>query len=380
MSQLKIALVNLTNGGLSGGGRKYLTKIVPLLQEDPRVTSLNVFVPPQAVSILEPELTQLQTWSEGNLASGYYWLKRELHQLAPDVVFIPNARWLDCGKIPVVGMVRHMEPLTVPVRNSLSTSIKNLVRGYWTKIACERSNRMIAVSQYVRDFLVQHRLIDPKRVGCVYHGIESPPSETATCKPKMLQEKNLGSFIFAAGSLLPKRGLEDAIKAIATLSKQGLSYTLVIAGDPAPGNSFYKEQMNHLAIKCGVASQVVWAGQLNHLEMSWCFYNCAVFVMTSRVEACPNTVLEAMSHGCLCVSTNQPPMPEFFVDSAYYYQARDAEHLARQLITAISVSESEKQQKQSAVLVRASQFDWRTTAKNTISQLELALAENSYPP
>ena len=34
---MRIAVVNLTSGGLSGGYRKYLARLMPLLASDPRV-------------------------------------------------------------------------------------------------------------------------------------------------------------------------------------------------------------------------------------------------------------------------------------------------------------------------------------------------------
>src|SRR5262249_41709890 len=152
----------------------------------------------------------------------------------------------------------------------------------------------------------------------------------------------------------------------------GLSPTLVIAGEPDAGTAFYKRQMGRLARQCGVDGAVIWAGQLNSRGMSWCFYHCAAFVMTSRAEACPNIVLEAMSHGCINVSTRQAPMPEFFADAAFYYRPWDASDLAQQLGWALTLSTGAKEACRAAARHRAAQFDWRATARATVSHLELA--------
>ena len=42
---MKVAIVNLTSGGMSGGYLKYLRTLVPLLRQDPRISRLDVFVP-----------------------------------------------------------------------------------------------------------------------------------------------------------------------------------------------------------------------------------------------------------------------------------------------------------------------------------------------
>ena len=43
---MRVALVNLTSGGLSGGSRKYLLELVPLLRAHRAVRDLHVFLPP----------------------------------------------------------------------------------------------------------------------------------------------------------------------------------------------------------------------------------------------------------------------------------------------------------------------------------------------
>jgi hypothetical protein len=50
--------------------------------------------------------------------------------------------------------------------------------------------------------------------------------------------------------------------------------------------------------------------------MAWCFESCEAFVVTSRGEARPNMVLEALSHGCLSLSTDRPPLPQMLAGAA----------------------------------------------------------------
>jgi len=124
---VKIAIVNLTSGGLSGGYLKYLVNLVPLLRQDPRVTKLDVFVPEGV--LLPAHCGSLRMWPKRDGAAGFPTLRGTLASLAPDVVFFPTARLVDCGAIPTVVMVRNMEPLLVPFGgNGWRESLRNLAR------------------------------------------------------------------------------------------------------------------------------------------------------------------------------------------------------------------------------------------------------------
>jgi len=370
---MRLAVVNITGGGLSGGYRKYLEKLIPLLQKDPRVSSLELFVPARSTSLIRLGDIPLQVWPAGNHRSGHSELKAKLRRLAPDVVFIPTARWIDCGRVPVVTMVRNMEPLVDPFNAGARGAIRALARAYMAKKACRRARRIIAVSRYVQEFLVDNWHISGQKIGVVYHGLDVPHPQAEAIKPTALEGKAEGPFIFTAGSIRPYRGLEDLVKALAIMRKRNISQTLIIGGAADQETHFYKERLEHLARELRVASHIIWAGQLNSLEMSWCFYNCDAFVMTSKIEACPNIVLEAMSHGCLCISTDCPPMPEFFGDAAFYYPPGDADGLAVRLIEALNLSEYENSERRTVAINQARQLDWDDTASATISQLQLAL-------
>ena len=374
---MQVAIVNLTGGGLSGGYRKYLQKLMPLLQNDPRISDLSIFIPPQALKVSELlselDTSRIYVWPEMDQVRRYSWLKAHLHQSVPDVVFIPTARWLSISQIPTVVMVRNMEPLVVPFGgNSLLESLKNLARAYTARKACQCSSRVVAVSQYVQDFLVRAWHINPQKIGVTYHGVESPPAPDELVLPDALKGKDLGPFVFTAGSIRPARGLEDLIKALAVLRKRNLPHTLVIGGEPDPRSYSYKKRMEHLADDCGVAAQIIWAGQLSSLEMSWCYSHCSAFVMTSRVEACSNVVLEAMSHGALCISGDNPPMPEFFQDAGRFYVSGNADSLAEALMEQLNRPESEQIYFRRLARQRALDFSWEETAERTIRELEKA--------
>jgi glycosyltransferase involved in cell wall biosynthesis len=361
---MKIALVTLTRGNVSGGNRKHLQRVVPLLRAHPEVERVELFMPPQLAAEGD------RTWPARDELRGFRELRRSLLALRPDVVFIPTARLLRVPGIPVVTMVRNMEPLEVPFDgNPLAEGLKNVVRAAAARAASRRSDRVIAVSDHVREFLVERWGIPPAHIGTVYHGVDAAPADDASA-PASVASLAGTRFLFTAGSIRPARGLDDLVDALPHIPED---VRLVIAGRVDPGLEAYGTRIRRLAEERGVTSRIIWAGHLDARAMAWCFRHATLFVTTSRAEACPNTVLEAMAHGAVSVSTDHAPMPEFFVDAAMYYRARDAAHLAQRVTEALALTLDERTRIREAALARARQYTWEATARATVVELRKAM-------
>lgn len=367
---MHVVLANLTNGGLSGGSRKYLEVLAPMLARHPAVSRLDLFAPPQAVESLHKS-TRLawESWLYNDVSHGFRGLRREILKRRPDVVFVPSARWIDCGPTPVVAMVRNMEPLAVPFAgNPWLEALRTLARRWVAQRACRRADRIIAVSNFVRDYLVDTWKLPVEKVATVYHGIDLPQASDEARRPAALANLNQ-PFLFTAGSVRPYRALEDAVGAMPQILKQREELTLVIGGETEPAMQPYRNRLQKQAEDLGCAHRILWIGKLSQAEMAWCFQQCEAFLMTSRVEACPNTVLEALSQSCINISTTSPPMPEMFGEAALYYSAGNCQDLARQVETALNLDTSERKNRQSAARSRAAEFSWQRTMEETTRQL-----------
>jgi glycosyltransferase involved in cell wall biosynthesis len=369
---VRLAIVNLTGGGLSGGYLNYLRKLVPRLQSSPKIEMLAVFAPETAAPRLHDQNWPIHAWPAADVRWGYPRLKRMLRDLRPDVVFIPTANWLHVGETPVVVMLRNMEPLEIPFGgNSPGETARNLLRRAAARRACIRASRVIAVSDHVRDFLVRRWRLAADAVPVVYHGVDAPTAWREPVVPRELRQQAPGEFLFSAGSIRPARGLLDLVEALPQLCALNPRLSAVIAGAADRGTGGYYRSLIARGRQLGIDSRLVWTGPLSEAEMRWCYERCTAFVMTSRAEACPNIALEAMCHGCACVSVEHAPMPEFFADAALYYRAGDPAGLAASLERVLTEPDIVRTLKQAATL-RSHAFDWETTARRTVAELEAA--------
>jgi glycosyltransferase involved in cell wall biosynthesis len=373
---MRVAIVNLTGGGLSYGYINYLSEVVPRMLRHPRVSQVYVYVPPGFSPYFAGMLpSECLRQFEGGIQERRR-LRLDLGRISPDVVFFPGNQWRNLGWIPSVAMVQSMLPMVMPFGgNGWLDVVKNLVRARLTKIACERANRVIAISNYVQEFLVNNWHIAPTRIGMVYHGVNPPPAAATMRIPVSLPGDWQGKFLFTAGSMHPYRALSDVLNALAVLASQEVRLPLVIAGgvDLDRTQLPYLKKMKHLAEKLGVNSQIAWTGHLNAAEISWCYSHCQLFLMTSRVEACPNIALEAMSHGAFCLAADNPPLPEIFQAAALYYRPKCGEALAQAINKALAYSSEEAGLMRGRAKKRAGDFTWEKTVERTVHELELAI-------
>jgi glycosyltransferase involved in cell wall biosynthesis len=106
--------------------------------------------------------------------------------------------------------------------------------------------------------------------------------------------------------------------------------------------------------------------------MGWCFANCTGFIMTSRIEACPNTVLEALNYGAPSISTTERPMPDFFKANAIYYEAGNSGQLASRMNDILELDPAARGRQAELSKARAREFSWEETTSATAHQLSLA--------
>lgn len=367
---MRVAIVNLTAGGLSGGYLKYLRNLVPRLASHPDVAAVAQFLPEPARGQLSPEGGPVFTWSLPDARRGFSELRRAVAAQRPDVVFIPTAAWLRFGNVPVVIMVRNMEPLERPFGgNPLREALRNLGRRTAAKRACRRAARIIAVSEHVQQFLKNRWRLPPDKVQVIHHGVDEPSPDATATAPASLSHFDAGPFLFTAGSIRPARGLRDLIDALTHLSEP--RPLLVIAGEADAATASHQRALQARAKRLGVDDRIVWTGRLTETEMKWCYRHCHAFVMTSRAEACPNIALEAMSFGCATVSTDHPPMPEFFGDAAWYYKQENPRALAEALRDVAMPPRRTSLAAAARARIRA--FDWNVTAEKTIAELRRAV-------
>lgn len=161
---------------------------------------------------------------------------------------------------------------------------------------------------YVTDRYLQEKYpskgaaINISNVACV-------PDEAAFQKKQIRYTKifadDMKIILGTAGALLPFKGQQFVIKALAHLKKYGMTkFEYWLAGD---GD---EDSLRRLATALNVIDEVKFLGRLNHDSMSDFYKKVDIYIQPSLQEGLPRSVIEAMSVGCCCLGARTAGIPE----------------------------------------------------------------------
>ena len=111
--------------------------------------------------------------------------------------------------------------------------------------------------------------------------------------------KNVKPIICAIGRLAEQKNYPFLLKTIKLFSQEFPSYQLHIYGDGK-----LRKELNILCTKLKIEDKVIFKGNQNKVH-EMIKDNC-MYIMTSNYEGMPNSLMEAMTIGLPCISTDCP--------------------------------------------------------------------------
>ena len=161
-----------------------------------------------------------------------------------------------------------------------------------------------------------------------------------------------------------KKGLDVLLRAFAKIHAQCPSAMLLIAGD---GDAALKKRLMELATDLGIAAEVLWAGQVRGERKQAALGGATLYVLPSHSENFGIALLEAMSAGLPCVTTEgvalarEPDCAEALIR----VPVNDAEALA-EAMQKLLASPDLRQQLSAAAKVAASHYSTETMAAGLV--------------
>jgi glycosyltransferase involved in cell wall biosynthesis len=235
-----------------------------------------------------------------------------------------HANWAVCGAIAgIVGRLRGKPVVTTlrgdDVTRARGWGMQRLVLG----LAVRLSDRLVCVSQAMAEELKARYPHARPRVHVVQNGVHEEFFATRRNHPPGVGTLRLA----AAGSLIPRKGFDLLIEALARARTQS-KLRLRIAGEGPQ-----RRALEALAERLGVRERIEFAGALAPAAMPAFFAAADVFVLPSRAEGRPNVVLEALASGLPVISAELPGVSDLVQPGihGWLFTVGSAEALARAL-------------------------------------------------
>lgn len=160
------------------------------------------------------------------------------------------------------------------------------------------SRRVICISEHVREQVLEGAG-QSCRTSVVYNGVDpqlfSPGKELASNQPK----------IVSVGNLIPIKGHELLIRAVAALTAEFPALSLEIIGDGPE-----RERLELLTSKLNIRERVKFLGRRSRSEVAAAVQACTLFALPSRYEGLGCVYLEAMSVGKAVIGCREQGIAE----------------------------------------------------------------------
>ncbi len=325
----KLHVVHLIEALGPGGAERLL--YTNLKNFDPeRIQSTVVTVYSNATHWLEPitalgvPVVPLNCTSVREIPNGISTLRRWLRANKPDLIhshlWAANIIGRVAGRLtgtPVISSVHNPdhEPESWADGAEVSLNKRRIAKllDRWTAHA--GSDRLIAVSNYVKQSANRHLGVSLESIDLVYNPIDTDllhrPSDSN--REELLRACGLPAdsvILLNVARVSPQKGLIYALRALPEILQRYPSAHLVSVG--ATTDPPWLEQLKREAEALGVTDHLHMLG--SRRDVIDFLRACDVFIFPSLYEGLGIALIEAMAAGCACVASAAGPIPEVVSD------------------------------------------------------------------
>ncbi|NND68137.1 MAG: glycosyltransferase family 4 protein [Halioglobus sp.] len=227
-----------------------------------------------------------------------------------------------------------------------------------------RADRVITVSEVVRDELLAHYRIPADRVSVIYEGVDEdyrPRSASETAPVLSSYGLRHGGYVLLVATLEPRKGIDVLLDAWAQLPQATrCAYPLVLTGSKGWRNESIRNRMETFMAE----GSVKYLGYVPAQHLPPLFSGAAVFSYPSIYEGFGLPVLDAMSSGVPVICRAGTSMAEFSAGSCLLCDTPEAEELAAK-ITLLLEHDALRSEWGARGRERAGAFSWAQCARET---------------
>jgi glycosyltransferase involved in cell wall biosynthesis len=360
---LNAQLLSFAESYRSGGISRVIYHLLGELGRDPRGHVFDVFVPetPSANG-----WGKLQFHPSGRLTSRptfrIAWeqtvFPRKLHRLEPDLVhglaYALPVGWAGPGVVTIYDLsFLHFPRAFKPANRIYLTAT--------TRATARRARRVLTISEHARRDIVRLLAVPEQRVDVTYPAAEE--------RYRLLPERDVRAFrmardlpetfIFALGTLEPRKNLVGLLRAYARL--RGPRPPLYVAGARGWRTSPIFDTVRQLRL----GDEVQFLGFVPEDELPLWYNAARLFAFPSLYEGFGLPVLEAMACGAPVITSTAASLPEVAGKAAVLVAPEDTDQIAQEMQRVLDDAQL-RMEMRAAGRIQATRFSWRAMTDQTV--------------
>ncbi|MEP6740926.1 MAG: glycosyltransferase family 1 protein [bacterium] len=372
---MRIAIDAHSVGTRLGGNESYATNLIAALAEIDSVNQYTIFVTRREAldrfSNRWPNFDVRTTLPHTPFIRIPLTLSAELRRNRVDVLHVQFTA-PPFSPCPVVVSIHDLsfEHLPQTFKRRSRMQLRMTVRR-----SARSAAQVIALSEHARMDLINTYHLRPEKVHVV--PLAAPASFAPVNDDKELQRVRQtygidGDYILSVGSIQPRKNLRRLIEAYSLLHHEraeGKLPRLVLVGKNA---WLYDETLRSLK-DLEVGGSVILTGYVPESDLPALYSGALCFIYPSYFEGFGLPPLEAMKCGTPVIVGNKTSLPEVVGDAALMIDPFDINAIAAAMQKVIADSNFRSELRVKG-LERATHFDWKETARQTLAVYEKAFA------
>jgi glycosyltransferase involved in cell wall biosynthesis len=306
-------------------------------------------------------------WGTGFTTLSHGMLK-DLLRMKPDIIHAHTYGFAHTDLASFIGKMKNI-PVVVTThydRSKADEISKLLLRELYDNIigrmTLSIANKILAVTNYEKNFLVSKFYLNDEKISVVPNGVEvdkfrNLPDPQAIISRYGLQKSRVALFV---GRIERKKGIQYLLRAAPKIVSEFPDFKILLVG-PDWG---YKNELKKIAKRIKIEHMVIFAGPLKELDLLKA-YNLSEFtILPSLGEATGLTILESMAAGRPIVASRLPTIAEFVIHEkdGMLFEPGNPEKLANSIISLMSNQKLREKLIQNGKII-SEQRDWSKIVK-----------------
>ncbi len=223
------------------------------------------------------------------------------------------------------------------------------------KVAVKCADEIIVLSKGVQDYFQEEY---NRKTNFIPNGV----CESEVIEPDMITAKygvGKDDYILFLGRLVPEKGLRYLIQAYKQVNTEK---KLIIAGGSSDTEEFERE-LHDMARE---DSRIIFTGFVQGQELQELYSNAYIYTLPSDLEGMPLSLLEAMSYGNCCLTSDIPECADVVEDKAMLFARQNIKDLQKKLEYLCNDKRKVYQYKKDARKFVCMKYDWNNITDETL--------------